>query len=76
MEYESRGFKDTNLLSEEYFDMIRPYLRNMINEHKNDVVEVMMGSETWCYQRTSRISSAKISRKIRGINERKRLCSK
>ena len=46
MEYESRGDKDTNLLSEEYFDMIRQYLRNMINEHKNDIVEVMMGSET------------------------------
>ena len=34
IEYESKGDKDKNLLPIEYFDMIRPYLRDMINDHK------------------------------------------
>ena len=29
MEYESTGEKDKNLSFEEYFDMIRPYLRDI-----------------------------------------------
>ena len=33
-EYESRGDKDKNLSPEKYLDMIRPYLRNIINDHK------------------------------------------
>ena len=32
--YESRGDKDKILTVNEYFDMIRPYLVDMINEHK------------------------------------------
>ena len=34
MEYESRGDKDKNLSPKEYLDIIRPYLRDMINNHK------------------------------------------
>ena len=34
IEYESRGHKDENLSPKEYLDMIRPYLRDMINNHK------------------------------------------
>ena len=34
IEYESRGEKDKNLSPKEYLDMIRPYLRDMINNHK------------------------------------------
>ena len=34
IEYESKGDKDKNELPEEYLDMIRPYLRDMINDHK------------------------------------------
>ena len=34
MEYESRGNKDNNLSLEQYLNMIRPYLRNMIDHHK------------------------------------------
>ena len=34
IEYESKGDKDKNLLPKEYFDIIRPYLRDMINDHK------------------------------------------
>ena len=35
MEYESKGDKDKNLPPEDYLDIIRPYLRDMINNHKN-----------------------------------------
>ena len=34
IEYESRGDKDKNLSPEDYLDIIRPYLRDMINNHK------------------------------------------
>ena len=34
IEYESRGGKDKNLSPEDYLDIIRPYLRDMINNHK------------------------------------------
>ena len=34
IEYESKGDKDKNLLHKEYFYMIIPYLRDMINDHK------------------------------------------
>ena len=34
IEYESRGDKDNNLSLVEYLDIIRPYLRDMIDNHK------------------------------------------
>ena len=34
IEYESKGVKDKNLSPREYLDIIRPYLSNMINDHK------------------------------------------
>ena len=34
IEYESKGDKDKIFLSEEYLNMIRPYLSDMINDHK------------------------------------------
>ena len=34
MEYESKGDKDKNLSPEDYLDIIRPYLRGMIDNHK------------------------------------------
>ena len=34
IEYESRGDKNKNLLPEDYLDIIRPYLRDMINNYK------------------------------------------
>ena len=34
IEYESKGNKDKTLSIKEYLDMIRPYLGNMINNHK------------------------------------------
>ena len=35
--YESMGNKDKNLLIKEYLDMIRPYLSDIINDHKTQV---------------------------------------
>ena len=34
MEYESRGDKDKNLSLEYYLNIIKPYLRDMIDNHK------------------------------------------
>ena len=34
IEYESKGDKDKKLSPKEYLDMIRPYLSDMINDHK------------------------------------------
>ena len=34
IEYESKGDKDNNLSVKKYFRMIRPYLSNIINDHK------------------------------------------
>ena len=34
IEYKSRGDKDENLSPEQYLDMIGPYLRDMIDNHK------------------------------------------
>ena len=34
IEYESKGDQNKNLSPEEYFDIIRPYLSDMINDHK------------------------------------------
>ena len=34
IEYESRGENNDNLSLEEYFNIIRPYLRDMIDNHK------------------------------------------
>ena len=34
IQYESRGDNDNNLSLEEYINIIRPYLRDMINNHK------------------------------------------
>ena len=34
MEYESRGDKDENFSPEDDLDIIRPYLRDMIDNHK------------------------------------------
>ena len=48
MEYESKGDKRRNLLPKEYFDIIRPYLSDMINDHKTQ--------SKWKIQLTMQIS--------------------
>ena len=35
IQYESKGDKDKILVISEYLDVIRPYLVDMINDHKN-----------------------------------------
>ena len=62
MEYESRGDKDKNLSPEDYLDIIRPYLRNKINNHKvpiklkdpNDTEDDLSGD--WKIQLTIQIT--------------------
>ena len=34
IEYESKGDEDKNVSPKEYFDMIRPYLSDLINDHE------------------------------------------
>ena len=34
IEYESNEDKDENLSAKEYLNMVRPYLSNIINDHK------------------------------------------
>ena len=34
IEYESKGEKDKNLSPKKYLNMIRPYLSDIINDHK------------------------------------------
>ena len=34
IEHESKGYKNKNLSPNEYLDMIRPYLSDIINDHK------------------------------------------
>ena len=34
IQYKSRGYRYENLSPKEYLDIIRPYLRNLINDHK------------------------------------------
>ena len=52
--YESRGDKDANLALYQYFDKIKPYLKDMIDDYKSkgewkiqsDNVEIMNGTDT------------------------------
>ena len=36
IQYESRGNKDKSLTVNEYLDIVRPYLRDIINDHKTE----------------------------------------
>ena len=48
IEYESKGDKDRNLSLEDYFNIIRPFLKDMINNHKT--------REEWKIQLTMQIT--------------------
>ena len=62
IEYESRGDKNKNLSPKEYLDMIKPYLRDIINDHKtpmnlrvyldNEVINDKTQFEEWKIQLT------------------------
>ena len=51
IEYESKGDKNKNLSSEEYLDMIRPYLRDIINDHETPMnLRVQSDDEVFNYE--------------------------
>ena len=48
IQYESKGDKGKNLTIKEYFNMIKPYLSDIINDHKTHVlVRHHSGNKTW-----------------------------
>ena len=50
-EYQSKGDKDKHLPPKEYFNMIRPYLSDIINEHKTPKkLRVHSGNEVIDYE--------------------------
>ena len=65
IEYESKGDKDKNLPPKEYLDMIRPYLSDMIDDHKihgklkvhsgNKIIDYEIPRE-WKIQLTTKIN--------------------
>ena len=60
IEYESNGDKDKSLSEKEYLSMIRPYLSNIINDHKihsgNEVIDYETQFEEWKIQLTMSIN--------------------
>ena len=55
IEYGSKEDKDKNLSSKKYIDMIRPYLSEIINDHKTqEVLKVHSGNKVIDYQTTVR----------------------
>ena len=53
IEYESNGDKDKNLSLKKYLSIIRPYLSDMINNHKTpEVLKVHSGNKVIDYETT------------------------
>ena len=51
IEYKSRGDKDENLSPKEYLDLIRPYLGDVINDHKTPMkVKVHLSDKVTDYE--------------------------
>ena len=80
IEYESKGDKDKNLSPKEYLDMIRPYLSDIINNHKtpknlrvhssNEVIDYETQFGEWKIQLTMSINfiSSKDSDETRNMH--------
>ena len=48
IDYESKGDKGKNISIKKYLNMIRPYLRDIINDHKTlGLVRYHSGNKTW-----------------------------
>ena len=48
IQYESKGDKGKNLSIKEYLNMIKPYLSDIINDHKtHGLVRYHSGNKTW-----------------------------
>ena len=80
IEYQSKGGKDKNLSPKEYLDMIRPYLSDIINDHKtpknlrvhssNEVIDYETQFGEWKIQLTMSINfiSSKDSDETRNLH--------
>ena len=54
IQYESKGEKGKNLSIKKYLNMIKPYLRNIINNHKTRrLVRYHLGNKTWLEETSS-----------------------
>ena len=54
IQYESKGDRGKNLSIEEYLNMIRPYLSDIINDHKTcGLVRYHSGNKTWAEETSS-----------------------
>ena len=73
IEYESRGGKDKNLSLEDYLDIIRTYLRDMINNYKTTngiIIEDNISGE-WKIQLTMQIDFVSLdTREIRTMDSK------
>ena len=82
IDYESKGDKDKNLSPKEYLDMIRPYLSDIINDHKtpknlrvhssNEVIDYETQFGEWKIQLTMSINfiSSKDSDETRNMHKK------
>ena len=52
IEYESKGSKDKTLPIKEYFDIIRPYLSDIINDHKTQGEWKVFSGNTLIYYKS------------------------
>ena len=54
IQYESKGDKGKNLSIKEYLNVIKPYLSDMINDHKTrGLVRYHSGNKTWLVETSS-----------------------
>ena len=54
IQFESKGDKGKNLSIKEYLDMIKPYLSDVINDHKTrGLVRYHSGNKTWVEETSS-----------------------
>ena len=55
IQYKSKGDKGKNLSIEEYLNMIKPYLSDIISDHKtHDLVRYHSGDKTWVEQTSNK----------------------
>ena len=54
IQYESKGYKGRNLSIKEYLNMIKPYLSDIINDHKTrGLIRYHSGNKTWVEETSS-----------------------
>ena len=70
IEYESKGDKDKILSIEEYLNMIRPHLSNLINDLKTQGVWIFHSGNKAIYYKTRREWKIKLTMKINFISSK------